>query len=244
MGDWFKDWFASDEYTEVYRHRDNEDAKNLFELILTNVPVHPGSTVFDIACGAGRHSLLFAVRHCKVTGFDLSLNLLRTAKRQADASGLKLNLFNADLRSLCVKGKFDIIVNLFTSFGYFESDEDNFLLFRNAGRLLNNGGYFIFDFFNEVHLRNALVPVSSERIAGKEVIQKRRIVNDRINKEIIIKDGETERTYFESVRLYNHNQIILQFEKEGFFIQKIFGDYDGKEFNSGLSPRIIIIARR
>ena len=120
MKEWFKDWFNTEEYLNVYRHRNEQDAKELIELILENINIHLGCNILDLACGAGRHSILFAQRGYKVSAVDLSKNLLKVALDAAIKAKVKINFIKADLRNLCIKPKFDLVVNLFTSFGYFD----------------------------------------------------------------------------------------------------------------------------
>ena len=100
MADWFEDWFNSEEYLFVYRHRNEEDAQKLFNLIINNTLLEKNSKVLDLACGAGRHSILFAKNKFVVTGIDISENLLCTAQRNAAELGLKINFIKADLRNI------------------------------------------------------------------------------------------------------------------------------------------------
>ena len=123
--DWFKDWFASEEYLTVYNHRDSEDAEQLSDLIIETIKPNTGAWILDAACGAGRHGLYFSSKGYNVFGFDLSNNLLLKAKSEARLRKLNINLVQADIRKVCFKKRFFAVLNLFTSFGYFETDEEN-----------------------------------------------------------------------------------------------------------------------
>ena len=126
--DWFKDWFNTSEYLNVYKHRNEEDAEFHIQLILDNVPLDPEAEILDMACGAGRHSIILARKKFNVTGVDLSENLLSVAKQTAENENLKINFIQSDIRSFKTQKKFDLVLNLFTSFGYFETDEESRLL--------------------------------------------------------------------------------------------------------------------
>lgn len=244
MTEWFKDWFATDEYLSVYRHRDESDACKLFNLILDNINLPQDAEVLDFACGAGRYSLLFARKGYKVTGFDLCGNLLKIAKQNASLSGLNVNFFCTDLRQVCLKKKFDLVINLFTSFGYFENDDDNFKLFRSAYNHLKENSYFVFDYFNVEYLKSTL-PRNTKDVYDRTImIQKRFIDNNRVNKIIQIKKDDLEKQYMESVSLYDPDEIKCRMKKIGFDIKKIFGNYSGEEFNCFSSPRLIIVAQK
>lgn len=242
MAEWFEKWFNSDEYLSVYRKRNDADAEKLVNLILSNIDLQPRADVIDLACGAGRHSMLFAEKGFNVTAVDLSENLLNVARKTAQELNLKINFVNGDLRNFCITSKYDLAVNLFTSFGYFKNDEENFYLFSDAFELLRNSGYFVIDYFNTNFIRENLVPRSEDFIDGKKIIQEREIVGERVIKNILITKNGTKKNYMESVRMYSDIELISAIENSGFKIEKIFGDFNGSKFDLNSSPRIIIIS--
>ncbi|MDR3626620.1 MAG: class I SAM-dependent methyltransferase [Ignavibacteriaceae bacterium] len=244
MTEWFKDWFDTDEYLDVYRNRNEEDAKKLVNLILQNVSLRPEAEVLDLACGAGRHSILFAEKGFNVTAVDLSRNLLSIAKKAADESNVNVNFLRADLRQFSICTRFDLVINLFTSFGYFETDEQNFSIINTAYNQLNNAGYFVLDFFNRRYIEKNLVPESVSDSPGKKIIQRRHIEKDRVNKQIIIEKNGIIKEFNESVRMYYKDELLNAIACAGFRINRYFGDSNGKDFDLENSPRIIIIAQK
>ncbi len=242
MTEWFEEWFNTEEYLNVYRHRNDADAERLVNLILANIDLNQNANVIDLACGTGRHSILFAENGFNVTAVDLSENLLNVARKTAENLELKINFVNADLRNFCITSKFDLALNLFTSFGYFETDDENFSLFFDASDLLKNNGYFVIDYFNTNFIRKNLVAYSEDFIAGKKIIQERRIMGNRVIKDITIAKNGTRKSYMESVRMYSDSELLTGLEKSGLKIFKIFGDFDGSKFDLNSSPRIIIIS--
>lgn len=242
MAEWFKEWFDTNEYMEVYRHRNDADAQKLVSLILENIKLDKNADIIDLACGAGRHSILFAERGFNVTAVDLSRNLLKIARRRAENGVTKINFINADLREFCITSKFDLAVNLFTSFGYFETDDENFSLFYNACELLKPGGYFVIDYFNPGYLQQNLVPFSEDIIDGKKIIQERRIMGNRIIKDITIAKNSKRKKFIESVRMYSGSELLSALEKSGLKISGIYGDFNGSKFDLNSSSRIIIIS--
>lgn len=244
MSEWYKEWFNTSEYLNVYRHRNDEDALKLAELIFSVVNLKLKSRVLDLACGNGRHSIIFAERGMEVTAVDLSENLLSIAKSSAEKLNLHISFINADLRSFLLEKKFDIALNLFTSFGYFEADEENFKIFEQAYFHLKKNGIFVFDYFNSKYLADNLLEHSSEDLDGFRLIQTRCIRNKRIEKKIVIQKNGSEREYMESVKLYSYSELIDQLNKIGFNIIKTFGGFAGTNFNEETSPRLIIFAKR
>ncbi len=242
--DWFKDWFESDEYLKVYSHRNLEDAKRFTATLFNKINLKKNSVVLDAACGNGRYSVLFSELNYNVIAFDLSMNLLSEAKKQSSANGRKILFFRADIRNLCFKIKFDLILLAFTSFGYFETDEDNFKFIRSSFDFLKPGGYFVLDFLNEAYLKKNLVPHSEKIIDGLSIKEERKIETGTVVKKIIIAGENTKKVYFEKVRLYSKDFVVKQMELIGFKIVDIFGNYDGSRFEPETSERLIIIGRK
>ena len=244
MDQWYKDWFDTDEYLNVYRHRNDEDAKRLVNFILSNVPLYKNASVLDLACGAGRHSILFAEKGLKVIAVDLSENLLSVAKKSAEEAKVKVDFIQCDLRCFSVSAKFNLVVNLFTSFGYFESDKENFKVFEVSFDHLAPGGYFVLDFLNRNYIEENLIPETVDEHDGQTIIQRRSIYGDRVIKRISIVKNNSEKHYHESVRMYGRDELVNAMVKLGFEIENIFGDFEGNIFAPDKSKRIIIIARK
>lgn len=244
MTEWFEDWFSTEEYLDVYSHRNDEDAKDLYDLILKNVLIGKNAKVLDLACGAGRHSFLFAKNGFDVTGVDISENLLNVAKRTAGELGLSVSFIKSDLRNLHLTENFSLIINLFTSFGYFESDDENSEVIKIASQHLVDNGYFIIDFFNVTYLKKNLISISYDKTDEGVIKQERIFEGNRIVKKITFNKKGNQKLYHESVRTFSKNELVSLMMKYDLKIQKIFGDYRGYDFEEVNSPRIIIIAKK
>ena len=242
--EWYKDWFNTDEYLLVYKHRDRSEAEILKNLVLKNVEREKVKLVLDMACGSGRHAISFAQAGFDVTAIDLSENLLNVAKSNAEKEKVNVDFILSDIRKFDPEKKFDLVLNLFTSFGYFEKDEENGEVIQKAFELMNSGGWFVLDYFNKNYILNNLIPITVENIAGKRITQTREIKNNRVEKNIIIRNGEKESHYQESVRLYSKEEVIKILERTGFEILKIFGDFDGSKFDANNSPRLIVFSKK
>lgn len=244
MTEWFVEWFDTEEYLNVYRHRNNYDARKIVDLILSNIELTKEAKVLDMACGSGRHSILFAEKGFQVTAVDLSTNLLNAAKSAAKIAGLNIDFIRSDLRKFSICTNFELVINLFTSFGYFEDDDDNFKVFATAYKHLVKKGYFVLDYFNSRYIEKNLVRESTENFGDEKIIQRRSINGTRVNKQIIIKSNGDEKHFRESVRMYKKCELFRAIQSSGFTIENIFGDSSGNSFDLETSPRIIIIARK
>jgi len=147
--EWFKHWFNSEEYLKVYKHRDEKDAEELVKLVLNNIQINLGANILDMAAGFGRHAILFAKKGFKVSAVDLSENLLSIAQNNAEKEGVNIEFIQSDIRHFTSTKKYNLIINLFTSIGYFESDDENYYILKNAFELLKDGGFFVLDYFNK-----------------------------------------------------------------------------------------------
>jgi len=244
MIEWFKDWFDTEEYLIVYRNRNEKEAIKLVDLILNNTDISAGAKVLDMACGTGRHSILFAKKGFEVTAIDLSQNLLSIAKRSALEEKVRIQFIRSDIRHFTLMNDFSLAVNLFTSFGYFETDDENSKIIKNAYEHLTHKGYFVIDFLNRRFIENNLVAETNVEYKDRYISQKRRIEKDRVIKQIAIRKNETEKIYHESVKMYSKVELTNIISTAGFNIKAFFGDYSGNDFNIETSPRIIIIAQK
>lgn len=242
--EWFKDWFNTSEYLNVYKHRNEDEAEQHIKLILDNVETFAGYRVLDMACGAGRHSILLAKKGLIVTAVDLSKNLLDIAKKTADEENLKIEFVNSDIRDFDTILDFDLVINLFTSFGYFENDEDNYAVLQKAYDLTLPGGYFVLDFFNSEYLKNNLIGFSEEKINESVIHQHREIRDKRVNKKIVITKNGDLKSFQESVRMFTKDELESELIKIGFDIYKTFGDFLGNKFDLFTSPRLIMICKK
>jgi SAM-dependent methyltransferase len=241
---WYKDWFNSEYYLKVYSHRNEQEAERLAELIISNTLINKGSCILDMACGSGRHSIAFARKGFKVTAVDLSENLLSEAKKNSSLEGVQIKFFLSDIREFTSENKFHLAMNLFTSIGYFDKDEENFDVFSKANLLLNKGGYFVLDYFNKDYLVKNLVPITVLSINGVKITQNRSIEGNRVVKNITItKDGNVNK-FYESVRLFSFDELNGLLIESGFTIKKILGDYNGNSFDKLNSSRVIFIAQK
>ena len=238
--DWYKDWFADPRYLELYEHRNDKEADELVTLIEQVTGENKDRKVLDIACGAGRHLIAFARRgYTHLYGQDLSPTLIAEAHKEAGKCSIEFSV--RDMRDP-IPGVYDLILNIFTSFGYFATDEENEHVVLNCAAALTIGGYFVLDYLNAKHVMSHLVAHNEKQLpSGEHVRLDRHIQDGRVIKHITFADGAE---FIESVRLYESQEIEQMFIRAGLFITGRFGSYDGTPFNDVRSPRLILIAEK
>lgn len=237
-----QEWFDSPLYETLYAHRDDEEARQLSRLIAMLYPPETYPDVLDLACGRGRHTLNLARLGYAMTGLDLSPRATEISSKRLHAEGHTARFVTADMR-VPLPYRFNGIVNLFTSFGYFEGDEDNITVLASIRSMLQPGGFLVMDYLNAAWVRDTLVPVESGTLPGMEYSIRRYIRGDIVYKEILITEADRETLRFrEQVKLLDADWFREQLEGNGFTIHALFGDYDGGRYDASRSPRLIISA--
>jgi len=230
---WYENWF-DENYLKLYNHRDLADAKKQVELIENKINLSKEMTILDLCCGEGRHSILFHEKGYAIKGIDQSVVLIGQGKMKYPM----LDLSVGDMRSII--GKYDLILSLFTSFGYFDNDDENYNILKSISNSLNSDGYFWFDYLNSYNVISNLVPFSEKEISENiTVTENRRIKNNMIIKDIKFGDHE----YQERVKLYNKDELLEMFTQNGIFPLEIYGDYKGNEWEKD-SKRTIIFGKK
>ena len=252
---WFRKWFNTQDYLDLYRHRDKKDAAKILKLLFTNISIPKSAKVLDLACGNGRHSLLIARKGYYVTGIDLSKYLISKAKEKLkdeySSFRNRLRFEIGDMRCIEYKNEFELAVNLFTSFGYFEKHSDNLKVIKSISSALKKNGWFLFDFLNRDYLKKHLVPLDIKREKRNTIVLTRNINDGFVEKDIFILKNKSApgsypvlNSYKEKIRLYSFNEFRKMFRANGLKIVMVFGNYDGAKFIKSKSERLIILAQK
>lgn len=239
---WYEESFGAD-YLIVYKHRDVQGAYQEVKKMSSWLQLKKGMHVLDLCCGMGRHSMALHELGYSVTGVDLSGTLLKEA-RKIDAAS-QIQWIQGDMRRLPLTGTYDAVFNLFTSFGYFEEDEENILVLREIYNRLKPDGKFIIDFLNADYVADRLVPYS-ERVDGKVIIREERNIQDPfVTKKItIVEPNQLSRTYREQVKLYRLSDFEHMLRIAGLSIDNVYGNYMGNPYIQNESSRMIIVGQK
>lgn len=238
MSEWYEESFGED-YLIVYKHRDFGGARREVDKMMKWLALPQGAIILDLCCGMGRHSLALSEAGYSVTGVDLSEVLLQEARSQTGAGAV--TWIRSDMRQLPLDGGFDAVVNLFTSFGYFEEDEEQVKVLREIHRMLKPGGKFIIDFLNPDDVIRRLIPHSTREDGGTLIDESRRIEDGYVKKDIILtsKSGGKPRQYHERVKLYSLETFSTMISAAGLQIEAVHGNYDEGDYDAQHSTRMI-----
>jgi SAM-dependent methyltransferase len=237
-------WFASRfdaTYAELYAHRDAAEAERATARLLEPLGL-AGRRVLDVGCGPGRWALAVERRGAWAVGLDLSPALLRLAR-----DGGVARLVRGDMCALpFTSASFDLVLCMFTTFGYFATAEGDRGALAEMARVLRPDGNLVLDHLNAVRVRRELVPETRRRLGRFEVRERRALAaaGERIVKEIELHDGAELHTYREEVRLWEAETLAAACGAAGLETGAIWGDYDGTPYDARGSPRTIVQARR
>ncbi len=242
--EWFEEWFDSPLYDKLYANRDDAEAKVLADHLAKIMPADKFPNILDLGCGRGRHSINMALRNYHVTGMDLSQTAIKKARKKAEDQNLDIEFLIGDMREP-LNTMFDGIINLFTSFGYFEKDEENSQVLQAMSKMLYPGGMIVIDYMNAINVITNYVPHERGVIDNIDFGITRFVENDTINKKMIFRTGGNsgEKVYSERVKLYTLGWFERNLAKAGIKIIQTFGDYELNDFNEQNSSRLIMIGK-
>src|SRR5690554_4174616 len=198
MKNWYTKWFDTAYYHILYKDRDYKEAGLFIDNITSYLNLPENAKVLDLACGKGRHSIYLSKLGYDVTGADLSENSINEAKKHQKDN---LHFVVHDMREPFDE-KFDAVFNLFTSFGYFEKDQDNILTLTAIKKSLSEYGFAVLDFMNVEKVISNLVSSEIKTVEGIDFHIQRRFENGYIYKDILFEDKGQKFEFTERVKAF------------------------------------------
>ena len=246
MAEWYEDeTFWSKLYPFLFSEEKFAAAGEEVNSILNLAGIEDGQAL-DLACGPGRHSAALAKRGFLVTGVDLSPFLLRMARCLASAEGVDVEWLQQDMRRFVRPEDFDLALNIFTAFGYFDDKGDDLKVLQNIHRSLRKGGAFVIELKGKECLaRHFLSTTSKEMDDGKLFVSRHEIYDDwtRIRNEwTLIEDGSATTFRFHHT-VYSGQELKDRLLEAGFGDVRLFGGLDGSEYGLD-ADRLVAVARK
>ncbi len=240
---WFKDWFNSPYYHQLYFKRDETEAAAFINKLMEHLHPAQGAAMLDIACGKGRHSRMLAAKGFDVTGIDLSTDSIKEAKTYEAEN---LQFFVHDMRLPFWINYFDYAFNFFTSFGYFNTRREHDNSIRTIAQSIKEGGVFVIDYLNVHYAEDHLVHTSDIEIDGVNYFLTKWFDETHFYKKIIIEDEALEKPieYREKVAKFSLGDFTEMLAYHQLQIQEVFGDYNFSDYHVKNSPRMVIIAKK
>lgn len=203
------------------------------------------ATILDLCCGSGRHSLELSQRGFKVIGVDRTAAYIEEARSEAGKLGLDVAFVVGDMRDYCVPNGFDVVMNLFGSFGYFEDPNDDRKVVENMYASLRPGGQFLIETMGKEILARDFQEKDWDEEGDLLILSQKKISQNwgRIETRWIVMRG-TERTeYRVSVRSYSAVELSSLLAACGFPKVRVYGSLDGTEYDQA-AQRLVVVGRK
>ncbi len=247
---WYVRFFKGD-YLRVYGHTLQQDRTDLeTQFAIHALGIQPHHRVLDLCCGQGRHSIALAKTGLDVTGVDLSVEMLDIAQSEAAAAGLALTLRQADMRQLPddFESQFDAVINMFSSFGYLESEEDDQQVLHQIAKALKPGGKLMMDLLNREWVIINNEEFDWQQHEDDRVVLERRVLNleksiNHLTYTELLPDGTRRAMSDLHIRLYTLTEMIKTLGNAGLTLQNVYGGFRGEPYSVN-TRRMIVLASK
>ncbi len=244
MAAWYEDpLFWHDNYRRMFTPVRLDSAETEIGRLLDLIGVSPPGIVLDLCCGPGRHTLEFAIRGFSAVGVDLTEEYLEEARRRAADRAVEVELVRSDMRNFARPDTFDLAVNLFTSFGFFEDEEDDLKVLRNLHRSLKPGGHLVVELTGKEILAGIFRERDWHRVGDVIYLDERKVIDSwsrMVNTWTILENGKRTEYRF-TLRLYSARELMRAVESCGFREAKAYGGFSAEPYNEA-ADRLVVTA--
>lgn len=241
--EWFRTWFNSRHYHKLYAHRNEEEAEGFINKLVTLLKPPAEARMVDIACGKGRHARMLAEHGFTITGLDLAAASISEARQYETAS---LTFFEHDMREPIQQPAFDYVFNLFTNFGYFDTEEENHRVIEMFAGAMKPSATLVMDYLNVDFAIRSQTEGEIRNVDGI-VYGINRWCDERcLYKRIAIYDAGRDATHewTEKVARLALADFTSLFAAHGLKIILTYGDYQLNPYFKYLSPRLIMVVQK
>jgi SAM-dependent methyltransferase len=242
---WYRTFFAGDWLEALALRIPPEQTSSEVDFVLSTLELQRGARLLDVPCGSGRHAVELARRGFRVTGADLSRDYVERAREAARIAGVEVELLQADMRELPFAGGFDAVLNLWTSFGYLESVEEDRRALEAMARALEPGGRWLGDLLNLLWLVRSGEEHRRRELDDGTVVLEDGCYDVRSGRHEVVWTIERPGRRVElasSLRLYTLPELESMLDRAGLGVDGVWGGFDGCEY--GLDTRRMIVRAR
>jgi SAM-dependent methyltransferase len=217
------------------------------DALVRMLEIAPPARILDLCCGVGRHSRELATRDFTVTAVDRTAAYLDRARREAGERGLLIEFVSADMSQFCRPGAFDAAINMFTSFGYFDSDEEELAVLQNVFESLNPGGRLAIDVMGKEVISRRFEPRTwqSDPAGTAFLLEERQVRAGWTyleNRWIVFNDAGRHEFHF-NIRVYSGRELECLLRRAGFQDISLYGSLSGNPYDHD-AERLIAVGRK
>jgi 2-polyprenyl-3-methyl-5-hydroxy-6-metoxy-1,4-benzoquinol methylase len=240
---WFKNWFNTPYYHQLYFKRDEKEAAAFIDKLIDYLKPAANSTMLDVACGKGRHSIHLSEKGFDVTGIDLSEDSINEALQHETDT---LHFYRHDMRLPFWINYFNYAFNFFTSFGYFNTRREHDDAIRTIAQAIKPGGTFVMDYLNVHYAEDHLLHKFDKEIDGVNFYITKWFDETHFYKKIVVEDETLNEPmeFTEKVAKFSLGDFTEMFAYQGLQLQEVFGDYSFCNYDVKKSPRMVMMAKK
>lgn len=244
------DWFDNVEFWELFYDwmfspATFEEAELQVEDIIDLTGIKDGKAL-DLCCGPGRHSIPLTKKNFEVTAVDLHQFLLDKASEYSVKENLEIEFIREDMRNFRLEDTYDLVINMYSSFGYFDNPNEDYLVLDNIYHSLKKGGKFLLDVRGkEIHAMENREVYSHELPSGDLIIHKNKVRDGwtSIDSEWIYIKGGRAFNFPMHYNLYSGSELRMLMIKGGFKNIRLYGDLKGHPYNQN-AKRLIAVGEK
>jgi len=242
-----KPWYEDEEFWKdsPFNIDHIERAPKEIDKIESLADLDPGMKILDLCCGVGRHSIELAKRGYEVTGVDITEHYLEKGKKKAEEEELDIEFVKEDMREFKREEGFDVVLNLFTSFGFFEDEEENRKVLENVYESLRPNGKFIIDVMGKEILARIFKEKDWSERDNRFMLEERSVEKDwswmKTRRILITEEGKKE--YNISHWVYSAKELKDMLKEAGFSSIEAYGNYEGELYDEE-ADRLIVIGEK
>jgi SAM-dependent methyltransferase len=244
---WYKTFFGED-YLHLYEPVLTPDrTQKEVDGIVNLLALPQGSSILDLCCGHGRHAIPLAQRGYRMTGQDLSEVFLRVAEKEAQALDVHVHWVHGDMRNIPFENEFDAVINIFTAFGYFESQDEDQKVLQQVSKALKPGGHFLLETVHREGLMRHYAPhMISYYPEGLIELEERSfdLLTSRNEVQITMIHTDGQRTeYSHSLRVYTLTELVQMLAVAGLQMKAYYGAWDSSALTID-TFRLILLSQK
>ena len=245
---WYTKFF-DENYPKVYQERLSEDVTaREVTFVERALGLKEGDRVLDLACGQGRHAVALAQRGMVVTAQDLTGEYLRDARYAAAAAGVEIETVHSDMREVPFTDEFDSVINMFTSFGYLESEDEDMKVLYAIANALKPDGRLLMDLLNREWVISNYIQKEWRSDAGGNLILEDRELDlvtgrNRVSFTIVTPEGARSDLPGHDIRLYTLTELGKMLDEAGLLLSAVYGDFDGSPYGIDTRRMIVVVGK-
>ncbi|MCS6937133.1 MAG: class I SAM-dependent methyltransferase [Candidatus Bipolaricaulota bacterium] len=243
--EWWQSFFDETTGQIMFYEEAWQRAEQSCDALVSLLGLQPGAKILDLACGPGRFAIPLARRSFRVVGLDICEIYLEQARAKAKEHGLQIEFVHGDMRAIPFESEFDAVINLFTSFGYFEREEDHLQVLKEVRKSLKPGGRFLLELQNRDWLIKHFQARDWAERPGCLVLEERKLNLERSRVEsrwIVLTEAE-RKEYTLSLRVFTLAELLELFAQAGLKVLGYYSNLRGEPWSLEAN-RLALLAER